>query len=78
MFRARSRPHRFVRESLRNADYWVQRHPDVAGLSRNVVQPFVGPTWKSLSTKSEVIFVERMGPNNTHPERFARGVVEHL
>jgi len=27
--------------------------------------------------QSEVIFVERMGPNNTHLERFARGVVEH-
>ena len=27
--------------------------------------------------KSEVIFVELMGPNNTRLERFARGVVEH-
>ncbi len=27
--------------------------------------------------KSEVIFVELMGPNNTHPERFVHGVVEH-
>ena len=27
--------------------------------------------------KSEVISVERIGPNNTHPEHFARGVVEH-
>ena len=25
----------------------------------------------------EVIFVERVGPNNTHLEHFARGVVEH-
>ena len=28
--------------------------------------------------QSEVIFVERMGPNITHPENFVRGVVEHL
>ena len=27
--------------------------------------------------QSEVIFVELMSPNNTRPERFARGVVEH-
>ena len=27
--------------------------------------------------KSEVSFVELMGPNNTRLERFARGVVEH-
>ena len=27
--------------------------------------------------KSEVIFVELMGPSYTRPERFARGVVEH-
>ena len=27
--------------------------------------------------QSEVIFVERVGPNNTHLEHFVRGVVEH-
>ena len=27
--------------------------------------------------QSEVIFVERMGPNNTHLEHLVRGVVEH-
>ena len=27
--------------------------------------------------QSEVIFVGRMGPNNTHPEHLVRGVVEH-
>ena len=27
--------------------------------------------------QSEVFFVELMGANNTRPERFARGVVEH-
>ena len=27
--------------------------------------------------QSEVFFVELMGANNTSPERFARGVVEH-
>ena len=27
--------------------------------------------------QSEVIFVARIGPNNTHPEHSVRGVVEH-
>ena len=31
----------------------------------------------TLLRQSEVIFVERMGPNITHPEHFVRGVVEH-
>ena len=77
MFRARKRPRRFVKESLRFADYWVQRHPNVTGLNRDVAQQFVPNNRKPLSQKSEAIFVERIGPNNTHPERFPRGVDKH-
>ena len=43
----------------------------------DIVPPFGAKTGFSPGRQSEVIFVERMGPNNTHLERFARGVVEH-
>ena len=43
----------------------------------DTVGPFVLPSRFSRQRQFEVIFVERMGPNNTHLERFARGVVEH-
>ena len=44
----------------------------------DTVGPFGHPWCFTPLQQSEVIFVERMGPNNTHPEHSARGVVEHL
>ena len=43
----------------------------------DTVGPFVHPSRFSRQRQFEVIFVERMGPNNTHPEHSVRGVVEH-
>ena len=41
------------------------------------MRPFVHPGCFTPLRQSEVIFVELKGPNNTHLERFSRGVVEH-
>ena len=43
----------------------------------DTVRPFVANGGFSPVRQYEAIFVERMGPNNTHPEHFVRGVVEH-
>ena len=43
----------------------------------NTVGPFGVNRRFSPVRQSEAIFVELMGPNITHLERFVRGVVEH-
>ena len=45
--------------------------------SRDTVQLFGAKRCFTLVRKSEVIFVELMGPTYTRPERFPRGVAEH-
>ena len=45
--------------------------------SCDIVRPFGAKRCFTLIRQFEVIFVELMGANNTHLERFARGVMEH-
>ena len=68
---------RFIRESLRFAHRSAQSHPDPAPLDRDIVRPFVRPEWKSPHRNSEAIFVDPMGCNYAHQERFRHGVDEH-
>ena len=44
---------------------------------RDTVQQFQHKSCFTLLRQSDVIFVELMGPNITHLERFVCGVVEH-
>ena len=67
---------RFVRESLRLAHRGAQYHPVPTGTSRDVVRPFVRKSWKPPPRNSGAIFVEPMGCNYTHHERFRHGVDE--
>ena len=77
MFLALKRIHRFVKESLRFAHRSAPSHPDLTAPNRDVVQPFVRNGGKSPPRKSDAIFVEPMGCNYTHQERFRHGVDEH-
>ena len=77
MFHALKRMRRFVRESLRFAHRSVPGHPDLTAPNRDVVRPFGRKKRKSPPRKSDAIFVDPMGSNYTHQERFRHGVDEH-
>ena len=77
VFWARKRMRRFVRESLRLAHRGAPCHPVPTTPDRDVVRSFGRPDRKSHPRNSEAIFVEPMGCNYTHQERFRHGVDEH-
>ena len=52
-------------------------HSTVFCRLNDTVRPFEHKRRFTPLRQSDVIFVERMGPNNTHPEHSVRGVVEH-